>query len=121
MLPQKTHASTNDQQDKEAHAMRKNVIILASIFAVAGAVGAAYAQTSATSSTTAKAQTAPATASSVSAASARVETWTKNQWDSSQKEWAKDKTRWSDCQKRSGEKHLDGRKSWSFLYTCMTS
>ena len=38
-----------------------------------------------------------------------------------QKEWAKDQTKWSDCQKQSGKKHLDGRKSWSFLYSCMTS
>jgi hypothetical protein len=97
--------------------MRKKLIILASIFAVAGAAGAADAQTPATSSTTAKTQTAPPS----SAASSRVEIWTKKQWDSAQKQWAKDKTRWSDCQKQSGEKHLDGRKSWSFLYTCMTS
>jgi hypothetical protein len=101
--------------------MRKKLIILASIFAVAGAAGAADAQTPATSSTTAKTQTAPPSASSASAASSRVEIWTKKQWDSAQKQWAKDKTRWSDCQKQSGEKHLDGRKSWSFLYTCMTS
>jgi hypothetical protein len=94
--------------------MRKHVIILVSIFAIAGA---ANAQTPATSSTTAKTQTAASSAS----ASSRAETWTKKQWDSAQKQWAKDKTRWSDCQKQSGEKHLDGRKSWSFLYTCMTS
>jgi hypothetical protein len=98
--------------------MRKHLIILVSILAVAGA---ANAQTPATSSTAAKTQTAPATASSASAASSRVETWTRKQWDSAQKQWAKDKTRWSGCQKQSGEKHLDGRKSWSFLYTCMTS
>lgn len=97
--------------------MRKHLIILVSIFAVASALGAANAQTPATSSTTAKTQTAP----SASAASSRAETWTKKQWDSAQKEWARDKTRWSDCQKQSGQKHLDGRKSWSFLYTRMTS
>jgi Flp pilus assembly protein TadB len=101
--------------------MRKTLVILASIAAVAGAAGAAFAQTQATSPTTARTQTAPASASSVSAASARVETWTRKQWDSAQKEWAKDKTRWSDCQKQSGEKHLDGRRSWSFLYNCMMS
>ena len=70
------------------------------------------------------AETAPpqaASTSSGSAASERVETWTKTQWDSAQKEWAKDKTKWSGCQKQSEVKHLDGRKSWSFLYSCMTS
>jgi hypothetical protein len=97
--------------------MRKHLIVLASIFVVAGA---ANAQTPATSSATAKAQTAAPSASSAPASS-RAETWTKKQWDAAQKQWAKDKTRWSDCQKQSGEKHLDGRKSWSFLYTCMTS
>jgi hypothetical protein len=91
--------------------MRKHLIMLVSIFAVAGAANA---------QTPAKTQTAPASASA-SAASSRVETWTRKQWDSAQKEWAKDKAKWSDCQKRSGEKHLDGRKSWSSLYTCMAS
>ena len=37
------------------------------------------------------------------------------------KKWAKDKTKWADCQKQSSAKKLEGRKNWSFTYTCMTS
>lgn len=99
--------------------MRKLHIMTA--IALAGFAGFANAETATPPAATAKTQPAPASTSSGSAASARVETWTKKQWDSAQKEWAKDKTKWSGCQKQSGDKHLDGRKSWSFLYTCMTS
>ena len=51
---------------------------------------------------------------------AKVETWTRKQWDAAKKEWAKDKAKWADCRKQSGEQKLKGRKSWSFLYKCMT-
>ncbi len=50
----------------------------------------------------------------------QVETWTKKQWDAAKKDWAKDKAKWADCQKQSSKQKLKGRKSWSFLYTCMT-
>jgi len=50
----------------------------------------------------------------------RVETWTKKQWAAAKKEWAKDKAKWTDCRAQSRKKKLTGRKSWSFLYTCMT-
>jgi hypothetical protein len=96
--------------------MRNAHIMLMAGIVSAGLAGVADAETAAAR----KAHAAPAAASSGSAASARVETWTKKQWDSAQKEWAKDKAKWSGCQKQSGEHHLDGRKSWSFLYTCMT-
>jgi hypothetical protein len=99
--------------------MNKAQIVFVSILAVAGVAGIANAQTTTTQSAPPKTQAAAA--SSGSTTSADVETWTKKQWNSAQKKWAKDKTKWSDCQKQSGDKHLDGRKSWSFLYTCMTS
>jgi len=51
----------------------------------------------------------------------QVETWTTKQWEAAKREWAKDKAKWVDCQKQSSEQKLKGRKSWSFLYTCMTS
>jgi hypothetical protein len=91
------------------------------IAAVAAVAFAAIAnpQTATSQANSAKTQAAPASTSSGSAASAQVETWTKKQWAAAQKEWAKDKARWSNCQKQSGNKHLVGRKSWSFLYTCM--
>jgi hypothetical protein len=51
----------------------------------------------------------------------QVETWTRKQWDAAKRGWAKDKIKWADCRKQSSEQRLGGRKSWSFLYQCMTS
>jgi len=51
----------------------------------------------------------------------QVEKWTTKQWAAAQKEWAKDKKKWADCRKQSKDQKLEGRKSWSFLYKCMTS
>ena len=51
----------------------------------------------------------------------QVETWTRKKWEAAKREWAKDKAKWVDCRKQSSEQNLKGRKSWSFLYTCMTS
>jgi hypothetical protein len=51
----------------------------------------------------------------------QVETWTRKQWEAAKRGWAKDKTKWAECRKLSSEQKLGGRKSWSFLYQCMTS
>ena len=51
----------------------------------------------------------------------QVENWTTKQWEAARKEWAKDKAKWADCRKQSNAEKLKGRKSWSFLYKCMTS
>ena len=51
----------------------------------------------------------------------QVETWTKDQWEAAQKEWAKDTKKWADCRMQSSKERLEGRKSWPFLYKCMTS
>ena len=51
----------------------------------------------------------------------QVETWTQKQWNAAKKDWAKDKLKWADCRKQSSEQKLQGRKSWSFLYTCMSN
>ena len=49
-----------------------------------------------------------------------VENWTIKQWNDAKRTWAKDTTKWADCQQQSKEQKLTGRKSWSFLYNCMT-
>jgi hypothetical protein len=49
----------------------------------------------------------------------QVEAWSRKQWQAARKEWAKDKAKWADCRKQSRDQNLRGRKSWSFLYTCM--
>jgi len=51
----------------------------------------------------------------------QVEKWTTKQWEAAKKEWSKDKKKWADCRKQSRDQKLEGRKSWSFLYKCMTS
>jgi hypothetical protein len=56
-----------------------------------------------------------------SSATAKVENWTTEQWDAAKAEWAKDKTKWAGCQQQSTDRKLADRKSWSFLYTCMTT
>jgi len=64
---------------------------------------------------------APAAAAQVKPSTAtQVETWTKKQWEAAKKEWSKDKARWTDCRKKSSKQKLTGRKSWSFLYKCMS-
>jgi hypothetical protein len=78
--------------------------------AVLGAVmpGAALAQTTAPSS-------------SASSKIDDVSRWTEEQWNRAKIQWAKEKERWADCQKQAQDQNLTGRKSWSFLATCMTS
>jgi hypothetical protein len=50
-----------------------------------------------------------------------VSKWTSRQWNQAKAKWAKEKEKWADCQKQSKEQKLTGRKSWSFLASCMTS
>lgn len=50
-----------------------------------------------------------------------VSKWTRKQWNHAKAEWAKEKQKWADCQKQSKDQKLTGRKSWSFLASCMTS
>jgi len=90
---------------------------LAAAVVLAGiaASGIAYAQAPASPPATTLAP-----ASSKPTATTQVENWTKKQWDAAKKEWAKDKEKWAACQKQSKTQKLSGRKSWSFLYRCMT-
>jgi hypothetical protein len=68
------------------------------------------------SSSAAIAQTSPQPSTAT-----QVEKWTTKQWETAKKEWTKDKKKWADCRKQSRDQKLKGRKSWSFLYKCMTS
>jgi hypothetical protein len=49
----------------------------------------------------------------------KVEHWTTKQWNAAKSDWARDKSKWADCQQLSTDRGLAGKKSWSFLYTCM--
>jgi hypothetical protein len=50
-----------------------------------------------------------------------VSKWTTKQWNQAKAKWAEEKVKWADCQKQSKNQKLAGRKSWSFLASCMTS
>ena len=91
------------------------------VLAGAVACGVAFAQAPATPPAKTPAPAAAAPMSSNSSAAAQVEAWTTKQWDAAKQEWAKDKTKWADCEKQSDKQKLEGRKSWSFLYKCMTT
>ena len=49
-----------------------------------------------------------------------ISNWTKKQWYAAKAKWIKEKVKWADCQMQAIEKKLSGRKSWEFLYSCMT-
>jgi hypothetical protein len=50
-----------------------------------------------------------------------VSKWTTKQWNRAKAGWAVEKEKWAGCQKQSKDQKLAGRKSWSFLASCMTS
>jgi hypothetical protein len=50
-----------------------------------------------------------------------VAKWSTKEWNKAKAQWAKEKDKWADCQKQSKDQGLSGRKSWSFLASCMTS
>src|SRR5215831_15746579 len=49
-----------------------------------------------------------------------VSKWTQKQWNAAKAKWSEEKTKWNDCQTQAKAKSLSGRKSWQFLYDCMT-
>jgi hypothetical protein len=50
-----------------------------------------------------------------------VSKWTQKQWNAAKAKWAKEKDKWTACNKLATDQKLSGHKSWSFLYDCMTS
>jgi len=49
-----------------------------------------------------------------------VSKWTQKQGNAAKAKWSEKKTKWNDCQTEAKAKSLSGRKSWQFLYECMT-
>ena len=67
--------------------------------------------------------TAPAPktqASSEPSTAAKVESWTKKQWNAAKQKWSQDKAKWNACNQDTKDQKLSGHKSWSYLYDCMT-
>jgi hypothetical protein len=63
----------------------------------------------------------PSTTAKVEAKADEVAKWTTKEWNKAKAQWAKEKEKWAGCQKQSKDQGLTGRKSWSFLASCMTS
>jgi hypothetical protein len=63
----------------------------------------------------------PSTAAKVQSSADAVAKWTTKEWNKAKAQWAKEKEKWAGCQKQSKDQGLTGRKSWSFLSSCMTS
>lgn len=61
------------------------------------------------------------TASEIQTKADDVAKWTHKEWNKAKAQWAKEKEKWAGCQKQSKDQGLTGRKSWSFLASCMTS
>ena len=66
----------------------------------------------------------PPAASSASATASQtvadVSKWTSKQWDAAKVKFAQEKDKWAGCEKQAKAQNLAGRKSWQFLYDCMT-
>jgi hypothetical protein len=93
-----------------------------SAVALAGiiATGVVFAQAPQSTPTPRPAPSTSTSAPSQPSTVTKVESWTKKQWAAAQKEWSKDKAKWAECRKKSKDQKLSGRKSWSFLYDCMS-
>jgi hypothetical protein len=100
--------------------MSRSIVCLTAVCFIAVLSSAAIAQTSVSPPKTSVSPT-PATDSSKASMATQVETWTEAQWEAAKNEWAKDTAKWADCQKQSSTQKLEGRKSWPFLYKCMTN
>ncbi len=89
--------------------------------AIAGMVmsGEVVAQTPAPDSSTPAKE--PTMSSKIESKADDVAKWTTKEWNKAKAKWAKEKEKWADCQKQSKDQGLTGRKSWSFLASCMTS
>lgn len=92
--------------------IRTSILSLALLMLVATA--SAFAEDQAPARTTAK------PIAVVSAKMEDISNWTKKEWYAAKAKWVKEKVKWADCQTQTVEKKLSGRKSWPFLYSCMT-
>ena len=89
--------------------------------------GHAIAQTPAPAQSAPAATAAPTTtpqsssSDKLGAKADEVKKWTTKEWRKAKAQWIKEKEKWADCSKQSKDQKLVGRKSWSFIASCMTS
>jgi hypothetical protein len=65
-------------------------------------------------------QSAPKPAETSTIKMEDVSKWTQKQRNAAKAKWSEEKATWNDCQTQAKTKNLSGRKSWQFLYDCMT-
>ncbi len=92
--------------------MRASLLSIALLMLVATAPASAQYQTSP--------QSSERPAAALSTKMVDISNWTKKEWYAAKAKWVKEKAKWADCQTQAVEKKLSGRKSWPFLYGCMT-
>jgi hypothetical protein len=95
------------------HVFRLRTHVLSLVIFAYFAAGAALAQNQTQPQSTKPPATSTTTMEDVSK-------WTQKQWDAAKAKWSEEKAKWGDCQKQSTKAKLSGRKSWQFLYDCMT-
>jgi hypothetical protein len=61
------------------------------------------------------------TSSKIKSKADDIAKWSVKEWNQAKAKWAKEKEKWAGCRKQSKDQGLAGRKSWSFLASCMTS
>jgi hypothetical protein len=94
--------------------MRSSRTILMSLIAVSLTAGVAQAQTPSGSGPNQSLST------QASQTVTDVSKWTRKQWGAAKAKWAEEKDAWNGCQTQARTQNLSGRRSWQFLYDCMT-
>jgi hypothetical protein len=94
----------------------RSALVAVAILGIAASGVALAQQPTPSSSPPASAPASPPTSSKVD----DVSKWTMKQWNQARAKWAKEKDKWADCRKQAKDQKLTGRKSWSFLASCMT-
>ncbi len=92
-------------------------LILPAVLASCLAAGAAAAQNSQTPNSASNPSSLSATAAQTMD---DVSKWTRKQWSAAKAKWAQEKNKWNGCQDQAKAQNLAGRRSWQFLYDCMT-
>jgi hypothetical protein len=82
--------------------------------------GAALAQTPAPAAPAASSPAAAPPTTTAMPTAEDVSKWTRKQWNAAKAKWASEKDKWDGCEKQAKTQKLAGRKSWQFLYDCMS-
>jgi hypothetical protein len=105
-----------EHRPKERWTMKRSHASTLSLI-VAGVLAAGVLGTAAQAQAPVRAPAAPSTASKpADGASA----WTRKKWIEAKAKWSQEKEKWADCRRQSKDQKLSGRKSWSFIASCMT-